>query len=89
LSWELVTEFILGCFDAAEEAIDKSKVPSAMVDRMKRAGIGEATEDEALLAEADEIAGGESKPAAGGGDADKQAQAAANRARLQALSAKK
>src|SRR5881275_825958 len=38
---------------SAEEAIDKSKVPGMMVDRMQRAGIGEATEDEALLAEAE------------------------------------
>src|ERR1700760_3767007 len=39
---------------AAEEAIDKSKNPGMMVDRLKRAGIGAATEDEALLAEAEE-----------------------------------
>src|SRR5213595_1779316 len=54
---------------AAEEAIDKSKNPGAMVDRMKRAGIGEATEDEALLAEADEMSQEDSKkaPAAAGG----------------------
>src|SRR3954447_9150799 len=43
---------------SAEEAIDKSKNPGSMVDRMKRAGIDAATEDEALLAEADEMGGG-------------------------------
>src|SRR5436190_16496258 len=46
---------------AAEEAIDKSKNRGGMVDRMKRAGIGEATEDEALLAEADEMSQEEAK----------------------------
>src|SRR5438874_8742827 len=65
---------------SAEEAIDKSKNPGGMVDRMKRAGIGEATEDEALLAEADEMAQDDSKkgpaPAASSqqNDADRQAQ---------------
>src|SRR4051795_5099808 len=47
---------------SAEEAIDKSKNPGGMVDQLKRAGIDAATEDEALLAEADEMGGG------GGGD---------------------
>src|SRR5881394_395034 len=42
---------------AAEEAIDKSKNPGGMVDRMKRAGIGAVTEDQALLAEADDQGG--------------------------------
>src|SRR5881227_3570709 len=42
---------------SAEETIDKSKVPGMMVDRMKRAGFQAATDDEALLAEADEIGG--------------------------------
>src|SRR5204863_5258204 len=78
---------------AAEEAIDKSKNPGAMVDRMKRAGIGAATEDEALLAEADDIgaSGGDAKPGAAGpaqSEAERQAQIAANRARLQAISQK-
>src|SRR3954453_960523 len=50
---------------SAEEAIDKSKNPGAMVDRLKRAGIDAATEDEALLAEADEM-GGDGGDAAGG-----------------------
>ena len=80
----------------AEEAIDKSKNPGGMVDRMRRAGIGEATEDEALLAEAEDIAADESgkpagaAPASGAGDAaERQAAIAANRARMQAMAAKK
>src|SRR3954468_16938991 len=43
---------------SAEEAIDKSKNPGGMVDRLKRAGLDAATEDEALLAEAEEASGG-------------------------------
>src|SRR5580704_9169771 len=75
---------------SAEETIDKSKNPGMMVDRLKKAGIGAVTEDEALLAEADEAgAGGNGAPgapAAAGGqsDAERQAQIAANRARMQA-----
>src|SRR5689334_4689242 len=73
---------------AAEEAIDKSKNPGGMVDRMKRAGIGAATTDEGLLAEAEEQAEG-GAPAAGAAaapqsEADRQAQIAANRARMAA-----
>src|SRR5438874_449430 len=82
---------------AAEEAIDKSKNPGGMVDRMKRAGIGAGTTDEALLAEAEEAgtgagAGDGAKPAAAAGgqsEAERQAQIAANRARLQAMNQKK
>src|SRR3954451_17633270 len=52
---------------SAEEAIDKSKVPGMMVDRMQRAGIMVNKEDDALLAEAeDATAGGGAAPAAGG-----------------------
>src|SRR5262245_50912175 len=50
---------------SAEEAIDKSKNPGGMVDRMRRAGIGDATDDEALLAEAEEA--GEGTSAGNGG----------------------
>jgi twitching motility protein PilT len=84
----LWTHFTAGRI-SAEEAIDKSKVPGAMVDKMQRAGIGVNTEDDALLAEAEEAkTATEAKPAAGGGD-DKTAQIAANRARMQALAGKK
>src|SRR3954471_19460471 len=89
---------------SAEEAIDKSRNPGGMVDRLKRAGLDAATEDEALLAEAEEAsgggggAGGDGKAAAGGGgggggsgqaEAERQAQIAANRSRMAALQAKK
>src|SRR3989440_4225473 len=57
----------------AEEAIDKSKNPGGMVDRMKRAGIGAGTTDEALLAEAEEAGAG---AGAGAGDGAKPAAAA-------------
>jgi hypothetical protein len=66
-----------------------------MVDRMRRNGFQVETADDALLAEAEEAgkatgsspAGGAAAPA--GSDAEKQAQAAANRARMQAQNAKK
>ena len=75
---------------SAEEAIDKSKVPGMMVDRMQRAGVMVQTKDEALMAEAaDAAGGGGASPAGGGGADDKAAQAAANRARLQAIAGKK
>jgi twitching motility protein PilT len=77
-----------------EEAIDKSKNPGGMVDRMQKADIQvDDIGDEALLAEADEQGGDAKKPgapaAAGGADAERAAQIAANRARLAALNAKK
>src|SRR5439155_12610309 len=90
---------------AAEEAIDKSKVPSMMVDRMQRAGLMAPAVDDAMMAEAEDMgddeggaAGGSTanlkpKPAGGGGgassDAERQAAAAANRARMQAMAGKK
>jgi twitching motility protein PilT len=75
----------------AEEAIDKSKVPGSMVDRMQRAGVMVTKKDDALMAEAEERGGGAAPAAAAGGnaEADKAAQAAANRARMQALTGKK
>jgi twitching motility protein PilT len=88
---------------SAEETIDKSKNPGMMVDKLKKAGIGQVTEDEALLAEADEAGGDETggavgaklKPNGSGGggaaqsDAERQAQIAANRARMMAQNHKK
>ncbi len=71
---------------SAEEAIDKSKNPGAMVDRMQRAGVAVEQKDELLEAEAAEStpAGGTPKPAAtNGAEADRATQAAANRARMQ------
>lgn len=74
-----------------EEAIDKSKNPGMMVDRMQRAGIGVEKQDDALMAEAADHSAAGPAPAAGGGnaDADRQAQIAANRARMSAMSGKK
>jgi twitching motility protein PilT len=81
-----------------EEAIDKSKIPGQMMDRFARAGLdvsqmredfgapsGEATEEGAAKPKP-------AAPAAAGGtqsEAERQAQIAANRARLQALQNKK
>src|SRR5688572_7336758 len=81
---------------SAEETIDKSKVPGSMVDRMQRNGVMVAKQDDALLAEAEERASGGSgappgagPPAGGNSEADKQAQVAANRARMAAMAGKK
>jgi twitching motility protein PilT len=80
---------------SADEAIEKSRNPGAMVDKMKRDGysVGEVA-DEALLAEAEEAGaaapkGGAAPAAAGGTDAERAAQMAANRARMQAMNQKK
>jgi twitching motility protein PilT len=76
---------------SAEEAIDKSKVPGAMVDRMQRAGLNVSLNDDALMAEAEDAgkaSGGApagAAPAAAGGDAERRAQMEANRARMQAM----
>jgi len=76
---------------SAEEAVDKARVPGGMVDKLQRAG--------AMLAgAADEFpdageAGAPGAPAAPGAapqtEAERQAQAAANRARMAAMNAKK
>jgi twitching motility protein PilT len=77
-----------------EEAIDKSKNPGGMVDKMQRAGIQVGKQDDGLLAEAADAqsAGGASSggtASGGASDADKQAQLAANRARMMAMQGKK
>src|SRR2546430_470926 len=86
---------------SAEEAIDKSKVPGMMVDRMQRAGIMVNNTDEALLAEAEDAGGGGGAGGAGGpkagapaagasqNEAERAVQAAANRARMAAMMGKK
>src|SRR5215212_1658382 len=76
---------------SAEEAIDKSKNPGYMVDRMQRAGVMVNKQDDALMAEAEDAGGASpaAKPAAGGGDAEKEAAKAANRARMAAMMGKK
>jgi len=85
-----------------EEAIDKSKNPGQMVARMEQQGL--TAGDEALQAEAEEYAeddedeeedGDDEGPAApvkkndGMSEKERQQQAAANRARMQALQGKK
>src|SRR5271170_6613711 len=73
-----------------EETIDKSRNPGAIVDKMQRAGLNVEKADDALMAEAAEAgdgapAGGGAKPAgAASSEAERQAQIAANRARMQA-----
>jgi twitching motility protein PilT len=77
---------------SAEEAVDKSKVPGAMVDRLTRAGVGVEIENDYPEAGEEEGGAGQGaspKPGAPGGggsaqsDAERQAQIAANRARMQ------
>ncbi|MFI5381574.1 MAG: type IV pilus twitching motility protein PilT, partial [Tepidisphaerales bacterium] len=76
---------------AREEAIDKSKNPGAMVDRMERGGDIVMEEEEGEGGEGGE--GAKPKPPPGPGtpqsEKEKQAQIAANRERMQAAAAKK
>jgi twitching motility protein PilT len=76
---------------AAEETIDKSKNPGGMVDRFHREGIMVDKKDDALEAEAEDIAKGEAPkpPGAVQTDAERQAAIVANRARMQAAAAKR
>jgi hypothetical protein len=80
---------------SAEEAIDKSKNPGGMVDRMQRNGLmvdrpGDLPEEDGDAGGAGGGGGG-SPPggAPGGSEAEKQAQVAANRARMAAMNAKR
>jgi len=95
---QLLDDNLWGLFQAgkigAEEAIDKSKNPGAMMDRMQRAGVMVENADDALLAEAEDAAGGGPPGGGGGGggggaDAERKAQIDANRARLAGLAGKK
>jgi twitching motility protein PilT len=85
-----------------EEAIDKSKNPGYMVEKMQKNGFQVDVEDDALMAEAAEGAGGAAPAAAGPGGAkpagppgapdaaaERAALAAANRARMQAQNQKR
>jgi twitching motility protein PilT len=81
---------------SAEEAIDKSKVPGGMVDRMQRNGLMVARPGDLPEEEEDDGAGNGAAnkppppPGTGGqSDAEKQAQVTANRARMAAMNAKK
>ncbi len=88
---------------SAEEAIDKCKAPATMVDRLQKAGVDVQGADDALMAEVEAAAAG--NPAGPGGGrpplpgqpaqpaqptgAVDPATAAANRARMQAMNAKR
>ncbi|CAN5469857.1 type IV pilus twitching motility protein PilT [soil metagenome] len=93
---QLLDDTLFNLFQAGkisqEEAIDKSKNPGGMVDKMTRLGITVAKDDDALKADAEDAAAAPAaaaKPgapaAAGPSEAERQAQIAANRARLAAM----
>jgi twitching motility protein PilT len=95
---QLLDDNLFGLFTAgkisAEEAIDKSRNPGQMVDKMQKAGHDVEKTDEGLAAEAAEVAASAASPAAakpGGSqtEAERQAQIAANRARMMATQNKK
>lgn len=72
---------------SAEEAIDKSRNPGQMVDKMQKAGLDVEKPDDLLAIEAEDAAaapGGSKPTAAAGSEAERQAQIAANRARMAA-----
>ena len=77
-----------------DEAIDKSKNPGAMVERMQKAGELVESEEDLMLAEAEaeeeKSSGSASKAGNGAGETDKEkaAQIAANRERMQRLAKK-
>ena len=96
---QLLDDNLLGHYLAgrisAEEAIDKSRTPGQMVDRLQKAGADIEHVDEAAKAVAEEEAkksgasgDGAAKPGQPNGAAD-PATAAANRARLQAINQKR
>jgi Tfp pilus assembly ATPase PilU len=79
---------------SAEECIDKARNPGQMMDKMAKAGHDVEKQDDGLAAEAAEVAAtastpGAAKPGAGPTEAERQAQIAANRARMQAMQNKK
>jgi twitching motility protein PilT len=86
----LLDDFLFNLFTAGkigkDEAIEKSKNPSFMADRFKRAGIDVGGELEELAEEAaaaaKPAAGAASPPGGAQSEADRAAQAAKNRARL-------
>ena len=78
---------------SAEEAIDKSRVPGGMVDKLQKAGVDAGAEDDFGASDANANPatkpGAPGAPGAAGGDAERKAQAEANRARMATLAAKK
>jgi twitching motility protein PilT len=104
---QLLDDNLLALFKAGkisdEEAIFKSKYPSGMVERLQKLGVEVKTQDEALLAEVEDMEKAQEQAATGIGagkpagtaaaapmsEAQRQAQAAANRARMLANQPKK
>jgi twitching motility protein PilT len=100
---QLLDDNLWGHFTAgrisAEEAIDKSRVPGGMVDKMQRAGLDVAKKDEALMADAEDIGSGgngaaakppgAAAPNAAAAEAERQAAIEANRQRMLKLQQKK
>jgi twitching motility protein PilT len=77
---------------AGEEAIDKSKNPGGMVDKMHRNGITPPADNELLEAEVEETAApatAAEKAAAAQSDAERKSQIESNRQRMQSLYGKK
>jgi twitching motility protein PilT len=72
-----------------EEAIDKSKQPGHMVDRMRRGGVTVENIDQALQAEAMEQEDANPRPAGAATEADRARQIENNRARMQATNNKR
>jgi twitching motility protein PilT len=99
---QLLDDNLWGHFTAgrisAEEAIDKSRNPAQMVDKLQRHGVAVQNKEDFLLEDIDDGTGAGAQaankpaapPAAAGAesDAEKQAKIAANRARMAAMAAK-
>src|SRR4051794_19971226 len=76
---------------SAEEAIDKSKTPSMMVDKMRKNGLMVELADEALMAESEDVSE-VPKPGAPGtkeSEAERQAAIQANRERMAKMNQKR
>jgi twitching motility protein PilT len=98
---QLLDETLIGLFEAGkismEEAIDKSKVPGLMMDRLKQRGLDVGEESDESPDDGGDASGAPArpKPSAGGGgsaqssDAERKAQIEANRLRMQAMAKKK
>src|SRR3954470_25047777 len=85
--WSLYTQGKI----SQEEAIDKSKIPGQMVDKMRKNGLMVESADEALLAEAEE--GAEvpkpGQPGTKESEAERQAAIQANRERMAKMNQKR
>jgi twitching motility protein PilT len=85
--WSLFTQGKI----SQEEAIDKSKIPGQMVDKMRKNGLMVDLADDALMAEAEDVTE-VPKPGAPGtkeSEAERQAQIQANRERMQKANQKR